>query len=515
MVLVGVYLFSLSFLSSAKGWTDTKQRSFREGFLFGAGTSAYQVEGAWNEDDKGESMWDRFTHEHPEVIEGATNGDVASDSYHFYHRDVEMLRELGVDHYRFSIAWSRILPTGLSNKVNEKGLKYYDNLIYELIKYNIEPVVTMYHMDLPNRLQDLGGWANPLSVEWFVEYATILFERYSSKVKYWVTINQPNKICMDGYGDHSMAPGINMKGIADYLCVKNIMLAHAKAYRLYEKNYKANNYKGLVGIALSMNWAEPVNNKTENVKATDDYRAFTIGLYMDPIWSAEGGFPKVVRDTIAKKGKEKGFSKSRLPELSAEEMALLKGAADFLGMNHYTTFLVQKGSTDYESPSFLDDVNVDLTQGKDWKKSRSSWLEGAPFGLYKIYLYINQKYDYPKTFITEHGWFTKPGIGDQSRVDNLRGYLFALQLAMEDGADVIGYTAWSFMDNVEWTAGISERFGLYEVAFDSEEKKRTARMSALVYKRIIETRIIEENWTPDSMNIQISNRRTNKNKVEL
>ncbi|CAG9794703.1 unnamed protein product [Diatraea saccharalis] len=269
-------------------------------------------------------MWDSYTHKHPEFVKDGVNGDVADDSYHLYHRDIEMLRELGVDHYRFSIAWSRILPTGLINNINERGLDYYDNLIDELQKYNIEPVVTLYHMDLPQRLQDMGGWANPLSVEWFEDYARVLFEKYAGKVKYWVTINQPNNICMDGYGDKTMAPAINMKGIADYICVKNVMVAHAKVYRLYEKKYKKK-CNGLVGIALALNWADPVNNKTENVKAVEDYREFTIGLYMNPIWSKEGDYPKVVKDLIAKKSKEQGFTKSRLPELSTEEKAMLKG----------------------------------------------------------------------------------------------------------------------------------------------------------------------------------------------
>ncbi|KAL4708545.1 hypothetical protein ACJJTC_014153 [Scirpophaga incertulas] len=452
---------------------------------------------------KGESIWDHYFHHHPEVVEDGRNGDIASDSYNLYQRDVEMLRELGVDHYRFSIAWSRILPTGLVNDVNEKGVQYYENLIEKLLKYNIEPVVTLYHMDLPQYLQDMGGWVNPLSVDWFEDYARIIFDKFANRVKYWVTINQPCNICIDGYGSTHVAPALGKSGVADYVCMKNILLAHAKAYRLYEKDYKSK-YNGLVGIALFMSWADAVNNKTENMEAVDTYREFRLGMYMDPIWSTDGDFPKKVKDIVAKKSREQGFSRSRLPELTAKEKKLVKGSADFLGVNHYTTFLVERSKKQHPTPSFADDVNVDISHDKNWKVSKSSWLASVPYGLYRICLYINLKYNYPKMFITEHGWSTGPGLGDQSRVDNMSKYMNALLIALEDGTDLIGYTAWSLMDNVEWTAGTSERFGLYEVNFESDAKTRTARLSAFFYKHLIEKRTVDENFKPASLIMEIS-----------
>ncbi|XP_026489574.2 myrosinase 1-like [Vanessa tameamea] len=500
-------------VSGIHGWSDTKVRRFRDDFLFGVATSAYQVEGAWDVDDKGENIWDRFLHEHPGVIADGRNGDVACDSYHNYQRDVEMLRELGVDHYRFSISWSRILPTGFSNEINEKGIEYYDSLIDELIKYNIEPMVTLFHFDLPQILQDLGGWANPLSVEWFEDYAKIVFEKFGHKVKYWITMNQPNSICVDGYGGIEFAPAVGFSGVADYLCIKNVLLAHAKAYRLYQTEYKTK-YKGSVGISLSLNWADSVDNKTENVESTDLFREFSIGLYMNPIWSKEGDFPAVVKKRVLQKSIEQGYRKSRLPELSSEEIKLLKGSADFLGANHYTTYFVKKAEKRLPSPSIDDDIGVELSQPSDWKTSQSSWLRSAPYGLYKMSLHINKVYDYPAVFITEHGWSTTKGLKDSSRVKNLRNYFNALLLAIEDGTDVKGYTAWSLMDNVEWIAGTSERFGLYEVNFESKEKTRKARLSALVYKRLIEQRIVEEDWKPDNMNISITKRKKYA-KVEL
>ncbi|XP_045780643.1 myrosinase 1-like isoform X1 [Maniola jurtina] len=499
-------------VSGAYAYTDGRIRVFSDDFLFGAATSAYQVEGAWDSDGKGESIWDRFLHEHPKLIPDGRNGDVACDSYHNYERDVEMLRELGVDHYRFSISWPRILPGGFSNKINKKGLEYYDKLIDELLKYNIKPMITLYHFDLPQTLQDLGGWANPLSVQWFEEYAKVVFEQFAHKVPYWITINQPSFICVEGYGGKENAPGIGSSGIGDYMCIKNVMLAHAKVYRLYEMEYKEK-FKGSVGISLSLNWADPFTNSTENVQAADLYRDFTIGLYMNPIWSKDGDFPRTVKDLILERSKAQGYRHSRLPVLNPDEITLLKGSADFLGVNHYTTFLVKATDQVYPNPSMDDDIGVELTYRPEWKTSQSKWLRSAPYGIYKLCLHLNKVYDYPTMIITEHGWSTKKLLKDNSRVKNMREFFKALLLGIEDGARVKGYTAWSLMDNVEWAAGTSERFGLYEVDFESTEKTRAPRVSALVYKRIIEKRFVEPDWKPDSLNIAITKSKANSKEL--
>ncbi|KAL0861082.1 hypothetical protein ABMA27_009589 [Loxostege sticticalis] len=506
---------TLCIFGLVQGWTDTKVRTFAETFMFGVSTSAYQVEGAWNVDGKTESIWDKYLHDNPDVVADGRNGDVASDSYHNYERDVEMLREIGVDHYRFSISWPRVLPSGFPNEINEQAFQYYDNLINELLTYKIEPMVTLYHFDLPQRLQDLGGWANPLSIEWFEDYAKVVFDRYADKVKFWITINQPNSICVDGYGDKVMAPAVDAKGIGEYICIKNVLLAHANAYRLYERDYKKK-YNGNVGIAISVNWASPINNKTVNAQAAELYRAFTIDMYVHPIWSTYGDFPQPVKDAVAKKSLEQGYPRSRLPSFTAEEKRLLKKSADFLGVNHYTTFLVKPAKKQFSVPSFDGDINVEISQDDIWTSGKSVWLKSYPFGLYKALLHINQNYEYPPIFITEHGWSTNPGLWDQTRVNVLREYLKVLLFSIEDGAQVKGYTVWSLMDNVEWTSGTSERFGLYEVDFDSETKNRTARLSALAYRHIIEERIIDD-WTPPSLKIDVSDRslKRAKRKTEL
>lgn len=205
---------------------------------------------------KSPNIWDHITHKNPCVTADCQNADIADDSYHQYQRDVEMLRELGVDSYRFSIAWTRILPSGFPDKINQAGVDYYNNLINELLKYNIEPMVTLYHWDLPQKLQEMGGWTNPHIVDWYSDYARIAFELFGDRVKLWITINEPKEICHNGYGDTTMAPQLNIQGYAEYLCAKNLLVAHATAYHIYDKEFRSTQ-QGTIGITLSASWIEP------------------------------------------------------------------------------------------------------------------------------------------------------------------------------------------------------------------------------------------------------------------
>jgi beta-glucosidase/6-phospho-beta-glucosidase/beta-galactosidase len=188
--------------------------------------------------DKGESIWDRATHQFPDFVSDLSNGDEACDSYNNYKRDVEMLVELGVDFYRFSISWPRLIPSGIVSKVSEDGFKYYDNLINELLANNIEPVPTLYHWDLPQGLQELGGWTNPVIADYFEDYANLAYMLYGDRVKTWLTFNEPQVFCYQGYGNASKAPMLNYTGIGEYLCGHTVLIAHAKAYRLYNDVYK-------------------------------------------------------------------------------------------------------------------------------------------------------------------------------------------------------------------------------------------------------------------------------------
>lgn len=218
--------------------------------------------------DKGENVWDYITHNNPNYIVDQTNGDVAADSYHNYKRDVEMMRELGLDAYRFSFAWSRILPEGFNNYVSKSGIAFYDNYINEMIKYNITPMATLYHWDLPQKIQDLGGFANPLFSDWFEDYARVVFEHFGDRIKKWLTFNEPREICFEGYGSHTKAPAVNITDVGTYICAKNLVIAHAKAYRAYNRDYKPVQ-NGECGITISVNWFGPLTNSTEDQFAAE------------------------------------------------------------------------------------------------------------------------------------------------------------------------------------------------------------------------------------------------------
>lgn len=201
-------------------------------------TAAYQIEGGWNEDGKGENIWDHLSHSPSTLIKDNQTADIACDSYHKYKEDVKLMRDLGVNFYRFSISWSRILPTGYTNVINKAGVQYYKNLINELKANNITPFVTMYHWDLPQPLQDIGGWPNPLLTDLFVDYARVLFSLFGDDVKHWSTFNEVQQICHEGYGDGAKAPGIKAAGIAEYLCAHTVIKAHAKAYHMFNDSFK-------------------------------------------------------------------------------------------------------------------------------------------------------------------------------------------------------------------------------------------------------------------------------------
>lgn len=212
-----------------------------------------------------------MVHNKPDDIKDKSNGDVAADSYHNYKRDVEMMRELGLDAYRFSFSWSRILPTGFSNEINQAGIDFYNNYIDEMLKYNIIPMVTLYHWDLPQKLQELGGFSNPLFSEWFEDYSRVAFEKFGDRVKHWITFNEPREICYEGYGNNTKAPQINAHGIGEYLCAKHLVMAHAKAYHAYNNEFKASQ-GGTCGITISVNWFGPLTDSDEDAAAAELYR---------------------------------------------------------------------------------------------------------------------------------------------------------------------------------------------------------------------------------------------------
>ncbi|KAL0895053.1 hypothetical protein ABMA27_013519 [Loxostege sticticalis] len=473
-------------------------RKFPDGFLFGSASASYQVEGGWNEDGKSENIWDHDTHQIPNLIADESTGDVADDSYHLYKRDVEMVRELGLDYYRFSLSWTRLLPTSFPDQINQAGVDYYNNLINELLKYNIKPMVTLFHWDLPQKLQEMGGWTNPHAVDWYGDYARIAFELFGDRVKHWITMNEPTQICYFGYGLDLLAPRLNIPGLGEYHCSKYLLLAHARAYHIYNEEFRASQ-EGTIFITLSAGWHLPESEK--DTDATRIMQMFDLGIYAHPIFSKSGDWPLQLKEIIARKSAEQGFKRSRLPDFTPEEVEYLRGTSDLFGLNHYSTYYVSANETmvkNYEVPSRADDAGVHTYDLDAWKLSEFSSTKAYPLGFYQLLTHIREEYDNPSVFVTENGYGSYDlSLEDDDRVAYYRGYISAMLDAIDDSSDIIGYTAWCLMDNFEWSSGYTVRFGLYHVDHEDPQRPRTPRKSAFVFKEIVRSRALDLSYEPD------------------
>lgn len=246
-------------------------------FKFGAATASYQIEGGWNADGKGENIWDHAVHSNPSPIKNNDTGDIACDSYHKYKEDVKLLKDLGVSFYRFSISWSRILPSGYTNQINQAGVNYYINLLKELRAAGIEPMVSLYHWDLPQPLQDIGGWTNPLLADHFADYARLCFKFFGDYIKTWITINEPYAVCYYGYGIALMAPFISNNGVGEYLCGHTVLLSHAKAYRLYDEEFRPTQ-NGRIAVIVDTDWCEPYSSDSKDIEAAETKLQFKVNI---------------------------------------------------------------------------------------------------------------------------------------------------------------------------------------------------------------------------------------------
>ncbi|RZC35457.1 Glyco hydro 1 domain containing protein, partial [Asbolus verrucosus] len=265
-----------------------------------------------------------------------------------------MLKNLGVTRYRFSLSWSRILPMGLVNKINQAGVDYYKNLITALKENGIEPYVTLYHWDLPQPLQNLGGWPNPLLVNYFADYTKLAFTLLGDDVKNWMTFNEPKQTCQMGYGYGYMAPAYVSDGVGNYLCAHTVLKAHAKAYHIYDEEFRATQ-NGRVTMVIDTNWFEPASDSKQDKEAAERKLQFDLGWYANPIYN--GNYPQVMIDRIADRSLKEDFLKSRLPESTLEEIDYIKGTYDFFAVNHYTTNLVE-WSEDYDIGNPSTDADI-------------------------------------------------------------------------------------------------------------------------------------------------------------
>ncbi|KAF6214883.1 hypothetical protein GE061_009627, partial [Apolygus lucorum] len=335
---------------------------FPEGFIFGAATAAYQIEGGWNADGKGENIWDNISHEQPSFIKDNKNGDVAADSYHKYLEDVLLLENIGFQMYRFSLSWARILPNGKIDNVNQAGIDYYMNLIDALLAKGIQPMITIYHWDLPQALEDIGGWTNPEIVDIFRDFADLVFESYGQKVKWWITINEPVMIT-EGYGEDKYAPAayLDLHGIVEYQVGRNLLLAHAAAYRIYQEKYS--HLEGKISMAFSGLNCIPATDSLKDKEAAERCYQHKFGWFAHPVFI--GDYPPEMRKRIDKLSEEEGRNTTRLPYFTEDEINYINGTVDYFGLNHYSTEYASSGEEGL-NPSVRRDEGILLSFDPNW-----------------------------------------------------------------------------------------------------------------------------------------------------
>ncbi|MGQ9623514.1 MAG: GH1 family beta-glucosidase [Candidatus Caldatribacteriaceae bacterium] len=437
---------------------------FPQDFLFGVATASYQIEGAWKEDGKGESIWDRFSHTPGKILDGTT-GDVACDHYHRYLEDVALMKELGVDAYRFSVSWPRVLPEG-RGRVNEKGLDFYKRLIEVLRGAGIRPCVTLYHWDLPQALQEEGGWESKETVQAFAEYARLLFRTFRDNVDLWITHNEPWVAAFVGNYEGRHAPGKRDFQVALSVS-RNLLLSHGLAVQVFQEE----RVRGKVGITLNLAPFHPATGDKEDVEAAWRLDGYQNRWFLDPLF--RGQFPEDMRALY----ESRGFS---IPQLSPEEAVLVAQPVDFLGVNYYFRQVVRRSKE-----PILEAEALDMPY---YEKSDMGW-EVYPRGIYEVIERIVNDYAPPAIYVTENGCAlpdTRSNgiINDERRIAYLRDHLLWVYQAIEKGYSVQGYFVWSLMDNFEWALGLSKRFGLVYV--DYETLQRIPKQSFFWYRRVIE-----------------------------
>jgi beta-glucosidase len=426
---------------------------FPEGFHWGAATASYQIEGAWNEDGKGESIWDRFAHTPGRIRTGDT-GDVACDSYHRLDEDVALLKQMNLTSYRFSIAWPRIQPSG-SGSPNLKGIDYYSRLVDALLEAGIRPFPTLYHWDLPQRLEEQGGWPERDTAGRFVDYAETTVRALGDRVRDWILLNEPGVFTACGYLMGIHAPG--RRDLADFLrATHTANLAQGEAFRAL----KALDSGLRVGTAFSMSHCEPEGDSEADARATQRWHAFLNEWFLHP--ALRGGYPSAYRDG--------SVPEAELGVLPGD-LERLRAPLDFVGINLYFRTLVRHAPEDPR----LGAAPARPFGADEGPKTDFGW-EVWPDALYQILMRVTRDYDRPVIEVTENGCSygdapdARGVVRDVRRIDFYRSYLEAVSRAIGAGADVRGYHAWTLIDNFEWSEGFAQRFGLAWVDFATQDR---------------------------------------------
>lgn len=435
---------------------------FPPGFALGAATAAYQIEGAVREGGRGESIWDRFSHTPGKTYLGQT-GDVASDHYHRWREDVGLMAGLKLNAYRFSVAWPRVLPLG-GGTVNPAGLDFYDRLVDSLLAQGIEPFVTLYHWDLPQALEDAGGWPERGVVDLFADYAGVVGRRLGDRVRNWMTFNEPWVFAFVGYYEGRHAPGRTDLRAA-LQAAHHSLVAHGKAVDAIRANSRV---EPRAGIALNLNHVEPATDRQADVEAARRQDGYLNRWFLDPLFRGE--YPEDMLE----------FWGERAPEMEPDDLAGLPQRLDFLGINNYFRSVVAEAT---DPP-----VNVKHHQ-PEGTYTEMGW-EVYPDGLYDLLMRVHRDYGPETVYITENGAsfpdVLAPGgvVDDPHRVEYLHDYLFAAQRALEEGVPLQGYFCWTLMDNFEWAHGFRQRFGLLYV--DYATQARFVKASGHWYRQMIE-----------------------------
>ncbi|MDU1279723.1 MULTISPECIES: GH1 family beta-glucosidase [Clostridium] len=462
---------------------------FAKDFLFGAASASYQVEGAWDEDGKGLSNWDVFSKIPGKTFEG-TNGDIAIDHYHRYKEDIKLMAEMGLESYRFSISWPRILPNGVG-EVNPKGIEFYNNIINECLKYGIVPFVTLYHWDLPQVLEEKGGWINKETIDAFLNYSEVCYKAFGDRVKHWITFNETVVFCGLGYLAGAHPPAIVGDLNKYFQATHNVFLAHAKSIELYKKLKQY----GEIGITHVFSPAFSIDDKEENISAAKHANEIDMNWFYDPI--LKGEYPKYVVDIISKHGVNIDWTD--------EELEIIKNAADkndFIGLNYYQPQRVMKNNIDEEvernrenstgapgNPSFDGFYRTVKMNDKQytkwgWEISPEAFLDGLKM--------LKERYGDVKIYITENGLGDEDPIIDGEVVDIPRikfieTHLKAVKNAIKEGINLKGYYAWSVIDLLSWLNGYKKQYGFIYVDHKNN-LNRKKKASFYWYKKTIETR---------------------------
>jgi beta-glucosidase len=439
-------------------------RRFPDGFLWGAATSAYQIEGSPLADGAGPSIWHRFCHS-PGLTRNGETGDIACDHYHRWADDVRLMRELGLNAYRFSIAWARILPEG-TGRVNPAGLAFYDRLVDALLQTGITPSVTLYHWDIPAALDDRGGWLNRDVANWFADYARAMFRALGDRVTMWTTLNEPWVVTDGGYLHGALAPGHRNRFEAP-IATHNLMRAHGEAVRAYRAEARDR-----IGMVVNLEPKVPASDSAIDAAATQRADAYMNRQYLDPLFRGE--YPSELCEIFG----------DAWPSFPDADLDAIREPIDFLGINYYT-----RGVTRYDPHALPLRASNAPQIGKTY--TETGWEVHAP-ALTDVLTWVTQRYGTMPLYVTENGsaFYDPPRaengrIHDPLRVSYLRAHLSAVLDAIDQGSDVRGYFAWSLLDNFEWSLGYSKRFGIVHV--DYETQARTPKDSARLYSRIIAT----------------------------